>query len=173
VIRPPLILAGAPAVGKTVTARALARDRARCAVIDVDDLRQLVVAGAAAPWEGLEGAKQRSLGASNACALTRSFTAAGFEVVIADVVTPETSDLYKRELPSAVVVHMAVSWPEALRRAATRTRWLTDQEFRSLHLADVARPPDADYRQHVDALTIEQQIVQVGRLWQDATDRRI
>jgi hypothetical protein len=142
-------------------------------VIDVDDLRQLVLGGAAAPWEGLEGAEQRTLGVRNACALAANFIAAGFDVVVADVVTPETSGLYKRELPSAVVVHLTASWPEVVRRAATRTVWLTDQEFRSLHLEDAARPPDADYRQDVGALTIEQQIKRVERLWREAADQSI
>jgi len=43
---------GQPAVGKSVTARALVEGRPRCAFIDADDVRQLVVTGAAAPWEG-------------------------------------------------------------------------------------------------------------------------
>lgn len=53
--RLPLVLTGGPAVGKSVTARALAGGRVRCAVVDVDDVRQLVISGAAAPWEGEEG----------------------------------------------------------------------------------------------------------------------
>jgi shikimate kinase len=40
----PLILTGAPAVGKTTCGRALAVERDRAAYIDVDDIRQLIVA---------------------------------------------------------------------------------------------------------------------------------
>jgi shikimate kinase len=40
----PLILTGGPAVGKTTCGRALAVERDRAAYIDVDDIRQLIVA---------------------------------------------------------------------------------------------------------------------------------
>ena len=98
---PPLILTGGPAVGKSVTARALAAGRPRCAFIDVDDVRQFVVTGAAAPWEGEEGREQQRLGVTNACGLARNFLAMGIEVVVADVLTPETCDLYDGSYPGA------------------------------------------------------------------------
>lgn len=41
----PLLLSGGPAVGKSTCGRALATERNRAAFIDVDDIRQLVVAG--------------------------------------------------------------------------------------------------------------------------------
>src|SRR3954464_893987 len=123
---PPLILTGGPAVGKSVTAHALAEGRPRCAFIDVDDVRQLVITGAAAPWEGREGRQQQRLGVTNACSLARNFLATGIEVVIADVLTPETCDLYRRELPGWLIVHMTVDLREAMRRAASRKVWLTD-----------------------------------------------
>jgi hypothetical protein len=72
---PPLVLTGGPAAGKSTTAHALAARRTRCAVVDVDDVRQLVVSGAAAPWEGLEGREQQRLGVTNACGLARNFLA--------------------------------------------------------------------------------------------------
>ena len=40
----PLILTSGPAVGKTICGRALALERDRAAYIDVDDMRQLIVA---------------------------------------------------------------------------------------------------------------------------------
>jgi hypothetical protein len=40
----PLILTGCPAVGKTTCERAFAVERDRAAYIDVDDIRQLIVA---------------------------------------------------------------------------------------------------------------------------------
>jgi dephospho-CoA kinase len=40
----PLILTGGPAVGKTTFGRALAVERDRAAYIDMDDIRQLIVA---------------------------------------------------------------------------------------------------------------------------------
>lgn len=164
-MRRPLVLTGGPAVGKSLTGRALAGGRARCGFVDVDDVRQLVVAGGVAPWEGEEGREQQRLGVANACGLARNFVAGGIEVVIADVLTPETSKLYRRDLPGCVIVHLKVGFAEALRRAALRKVWLTDDEFRMLHEADAANPPDADYRIQVDALDLQRQTEEVARLW--------
>ncbi len=89
--RPPLILTGGPAAGKTTTGRALAEGRPRAAFIDVDDIRQLVVTGAAAAWEGPNGQQQMDLAARNACALASNLHQAGFDVVVADVVDAATA----------------------------------------------------------------------------------
>jgi len=110
--RPPLVLTGAPAVGKSVTGHALALQRPRCAFIDVDDVRQLVVAGGAAPWDGEQGLVQQRLGAVNACALARNFLERDIEVVIADVLTPATAHIYSQQLPGCRIVHLTASWPE-------------------------------------------------------------
>jgi shikimate kinase len=63
----PLVLTGGPAVGKSTTGRLLARRFTRAAFIDVDDIRQLVIAGSAAPWEGAEGLAQQELGVLRLC----------------------------------------------------------------------------------------------------------
>ncbi|GAA2470970.1 AAA family ATPase [Terrabacter carboxydivorans] len=133
-----LVLTGPPAVGKSTTARALAAGRERCAVIDVDDVRQLVVSGGAAPWDGEEGVRQQRLGAVNACALARNVSAAGIDVVVADVLTLETAGLYRELLPGCLLVHLTVPVAEAWRRAGTRPVWLTDAEFVALHEADAS-----------------------------------
>ncbi len=115
-IRPPLVLCGPPAVGKSSTGRALALARPRCALVDVDDVRQLVLSGAAAPWEGEEGRRQQSLGVLNACAIARGFLAAAVEVVVVDVATPATVLVYREHLPGCVVVRLRVSLTEATQR---------------------------------------------------------
>ena len=150
--RPPLVLTGGPAVGKTVTEHHLATRRARCAVIDVDDVRQLIVSGGVAPWSRDEGVRQRHLGVANTCALAANFRARGFEVSIADVLTPDTARQYRRDLPDCLIVHLAVAMNEARRRAATRTVWLTDDEFEALHDGDHTNPPDVDRQLRVDDL---------------------
>lgn len=165
--RAALVLTGGPAAGKSATARGLAGRRSRCAVIDVDDVRQLVVSGAAAPWDGAEGRRQQRLGVRNACSLARNFLAADIEVVLADVLTPETADLYRQELPGCLIVHLLIGFPEAVRRAATRRIWLTNDEFRTLHEADTTDPPAADHRIHVDTLDLPSQIEKVARLWDE------
>lgn len=153
-------------MGKTTCGRALAAELARGAYIDVDDVRQMVVAGAAAPWEGPEGKAQQALGATNACALARNFRTAGFDVTIADVLTPATAQLYRTALPDCLIVHLRISLEHARRRAATRTVYLTDAEFELLHRQDAAHPPDADAVLDVDELTIDQQLRQIRQLWQ-------
>jgi predicted kinase len=161
----PLVLTGGPAVGKTVTGRMIAEDRPRAAFIDVDDIRQMVVSGADAPWRAPEGTAQAALAADITAAMARRFAARGFEVVIADVLTPETTEVYRRELPDCRIVHLVIDVAEARRRASRRTVWLTDAEFEFLHRRDRERPPGADARIDVTSLDVTQQVAAVARLW--------
>jgi len=167
-MRRPLIVTGGPAVGKTTTARPLAEALPRAAFIDVDDLRQLVVAGHEA-W-GVQGDAQRVLGAANACGLAQRFTAAGFDVAIADVVTPATAPIYRRQLRGCLLVHLTVTPAEAHRRAATRRVWLTEEEFDHLHRVDTENPPPADHHLDVTANTSAEQQAAVEALWAATAD---
>jgi hypothetical protein len=167
-IRRPLVLTGGPAVGKSSTGKAVATARPRAAFIDVDDVRQLIVAGGEPPWRGEQGLAQQKLGVLNACCMARHLTAAGFDVVIADVLTPRTALVYRQKLPRCLIVHLVVPLAEALRRAARRRVWLTDDEFRALHRDDVAAPPTSDNRLDVASMSLEDQISTVERLWSGA-----
>jgi len=82
----------------------MAATRQRCAFIDVDDIRQLVVAGAAAPWDGPEGQTQQRLGAVNACMLANNFVENTFDVLIVDVLTAETLVVYRSRLDRPLIV---------------------------------------------------------------------
>jgi len=168
-VYPPLVLTGGPAVGKSTTASLLARQCPRAAVVDVDDVRQLVVSGAAAPWDGDEGLAQQRLGVENACGLARAFHREGFEVVMSDVLTPETLLLYRTQLPRCLCVRLYVSPQEALRRASTRRTYLTDAEFESLHAQDRDNPPSADHHLDVSEFTAEQQVAAVLAVWWHAS----
>ncbi len=163
--RTPLVLTGGPAAGKSTTGLALARSHDRAAFVDVDDVRQLVVSGGATVWEGAEGLRQADLAARNACALAANLWAAGFDVVVADVLDPRTTPVYRRLLPGALIVHLVVSLPEARRRAATRKVWLTDDEFAWLHERDRREPPEADVRLDLDGLDEAGQFAAVRGLW--------
>lgn len=166
-IRRPLLLTGPPAVGKSSAARALAEQRPASALIEVDDLRQLVVAGAAPGWEGGEGARQTRLAAAHACALMSSFTHAGFDVVATDVLLWDSGPVYRGHPARPFIVHLRVSLEEALRRAATRRVHLTDEEFRRLHAAERgAEVADAD----VDAtrLPLAELTATLSELWAQA-----
>jgi hypothetical protein len=139
----PLLLSGGPAVGKSTCGRLLAGSRERAAFIDVDDIRQLVVAGDATLWSGAEGERQLLLAARNAAALGRNFTADGFDVVVAD---------------------FEISFDAAVRRAATRRVYLTDDEFELLHRM-IETPPEADVILRVDEFTVQQQTHAIAELW--------
>lgn len=65
-----------------------------------------------------------------------SFHAAGFAVVATDVLLADAGSVYRSSIAEPLVVHLAVSFNEAMRRAATRRQHLTDEEFRHLHRAD-------------------------------------
>jgi predicted kinase len=161
----PLLLTGPPAAGKSTTARGLADDLTLAAMIDVDDLRQLVVAGHAAPWDGPAGLVQQRIGVGNACDLARRFATFGIEVVIADVLTPWTAELYRERLPSVMIVHLRISLAEARRRATQRPVHLTDDEFELLHRQ---QPSDAQLYDHVidvDGLDLAAQVAAVRDRW--------
>ena len=132
----PLLITGPPAVGKSSAARLLAQGQPASALLEVDDLRQLVIAGSAPAWAPGEGARQTRLAAAHACTLMSSFSAAGFDVVATDVLLWDAGSVYRDHPAAPLVVHVHVPLEEALRRAATRHVHLTDQEFRHLHAAE-------------------------------------
>jgi len=159
---PPLLLTGGPAVGKTVTARALADAVPRTAYLDVDDLRHLVRNGHAAPWD--DGAAQQLLGVRNAAALARNFLASGFNVTITDVATPQTLTVYRTLLPDLVTIHLTTSLAEARRRARMRPVYLTDEEFEALHENQPSLVA-LDHRLEVTHLDQAEQFRQVRAIW--------
>ena len=93
-----LILTGPSGAGKNTVAAVLAKKLVRCAVIDVDLVRWMVLQPHKASWDGKEGQAQQKLGVQNACVLARNFISAGFDVVILDVLTDEMARIYKSEL---------------------------------------------------------------------------
>ncbi len=164
-MRVPLVLTGPPAVGKTSAGRRLAQACPRGAYVDVDDVRQLVVAGGAAPWEGDEGVRQRELGVRNACLLAARFTAERFATVVTDVLTPRTLAIYRAELPGCLIVRMRVDVAEARRRAATRPVYLTAEEFAALHAEDVAAELAVDAELDVTGLSLDDLVTELSRRW--------
>lgn len=93
-----LILTGPPAAGKNTIAALLAAKRRRCAVIDVDVVRWMLVQPHRAPWDGEEGRAQQQFGITNACLLAKRFAANSCDVILLDVLTDETAALYDAEL---------------------------------------------------------------------------
>jgi chloramphenicol 3-O-phosphotransferase len=130
-----LLLTGGSAVGKNTIGETLARIRERCAVIDVDILRHMVLQPHHAPWEGDEGSFQQRLGVGNACMLARNFIEAGFDVLILDILTVATAGSYREELAPhrPYVVLLYSTYEEALRRARSRPPVLSQQEFKLVY----------------------------------------
>jgi chloramphenicol 3-O-phosphotransferase len=160
----PLLLTGPPAVGKSSAARALAGQQRASALIEVDDLRQFVIAGAAPAWEPGEGARQTRLAATHACVLMSSFADAGFSVIATDVLLWDAGLVYRSHTARPLIVHLSVALEEALRRAATRRVHLTDQEFRQLHACE--RGADfADAEVDTTELTLAQLTAVLAALW--------
>lgn len=164
-MRSPLILTGGPAVGKTTTAGALAETLDRAAVIDVDDIRQLIRSGHAAPWAGAEGRLQQRLGVENACALAARFLANGFGVIVTDVLSAETLQLYRRLLPRCQIVRLYATQDEACRRARTRPTYLTEEEFSMLHADEARGTVLADQQLDVTAMSPQEQLAAVLAVW--------
>ena len=123
------------------------------------------MAGHVAPWNGKAGALQQQIGIHNACDLTRRFVEAGIEVVLADIVTAHTLEIYRDRVPEILVIRLRVSLTEARRRAALRTLYLTDKEFVDLHGWQAATDHLVDEVIDVDTMTHEAQIDAVQQIW--------
>lgn len=159
-----LILTGGPAVGKTTCGRILAEERNRAAFIDGDDIRHMIVAGDVTLWSGIEGQIQHHLAARNTSQLVHNMILADFDVVVADFVTPATLDVYRDAIPRCLTIHLRISLEEARRRAATRTVYLTDEEFDLLHRMQEP-PPDVDVVLDVERLSVDEQVAAIRTLW--------
>ncbi|HLL66449.1 MAG TPA: hypothetical protein VK453_11970 [Micromonosporaceae bacterium] len=86
-------------------------------------------------------------------------------MLIADVLTPHTTPLYRENLPGCLIVRLHVTPTEAHHRALTRPVYLTDAEFDMLHHHDRQDPPAADHHLDVTHLDLDQQVAAVNQLW--------
>lgn len=163
-MRPALLLTGGPAAGKSTTALRLVGPLERAAVVDVDDIRQLVVVGHAAPWDGREGRRQQRIGVQNACDLARRYLQNGIEVILSDVLIPETAALYRELLPGVLIVQLRLPLAEARRRDTLRPVYLTDNEFNALH-ASQANDSTSDRVLDVGHLSPDEQTELIARVW--------
>ncbi len=85
------IVIGAPAVGKSTAARALAARLSKSLHIPVDSLRDMVVSGLTHPGRWTEAlVEQLALARASACHMARSYSAAGFGVVVDDFWDPHS-----------------------------------------------------------------------------------
>jgi hypothetical protein len=168
----PLLLSGGPAVGKTTCGGRLAEERSRAAYVHSDDIRQLVVAGAATLWSGPAGQKQHVLAAHNIAAIASNLRSADYDVTIAEILTPDTLPVYQDELPGCLSIHLSITLDEAHRRAATRTVCLTAEEFDLLHQL-TAIPPKVNLMIDVTDMPVDDQIDAIRAAWERASRPRL
>jgi len=156
-VMPLLILTGPPGAGKNTIAAAFARGQTRCAVIDVDLVRWMVLQPHKAPWEGGEGCRQQHLSILTTCWLARNFCEHGFLVVIHDVVSAATARLYRRELHAhePKIVLLLPVFEEIERRNNLRPPRLTAEQIRTQYQSQEAFT-DYDYRFDNTALSAQE-----------------
>jgi predicted kinase len=168
-----VVLTGGPGAGKSTIAHAVAPLRRRCAVIEVDDVRHMLVQPHAAPWEGVEGLRQQKLGVGNATQLAIRFADDGGDVVIADVATNDMAALYRHALgeQGVQIVHLLVSEALARERAARRHYSLIDGQVRALHAAQ-ADFVDFDRQIDTSVTSVSDATLQVCKILDEPMSRR-
>jgi chloramphenicol 3-O-phosphotransferase len=133
-----LLLVGGPAgAGKSTVATAWCHTRQRAVRIDLDEVRDLIVAGRADPQvlTPLQ-AEQYELSVRACVALARVFLAAGYDVALETVFDPEDFSQRWRPLLAGLAWHLVVlrpSLPATLARSRTRTKRVLEQHAIAQH----------------------------------------
>lgn len=115
---PITVITGPAGAGKSTIAGLMCTRLERAAHIEVDLLREMVIAGYASPIPGesdpIESAEQMQLSAANAAALARNFSLAGFHVVIDDTLeTTSALDALLFGLAGVAPVYFFTLMPDA------------------------------------------------------------
>lgn len=127
------ILTGPAASGKNTISKILARQKERCAIIDVDQVRWMYNHPHKAPWDGKEGEAQQMLGVENTCLLAKNFIGNNTDVVILDVLTDKTANVYKKNLGEVKIILLMPTYDEALKRFTTRLPTISNEEFKRVY----------------------------------------
>jgi adenylylsulfate kinase-like enzyme len=164
-----LILSGPTAAGKNTVGHLVAKQHARCAVIDFDAVRAMFVQPHRAPWEGEEGRAQQQLGIRHVCHIAQGFVTAGWPTIILDVLTDETAALYRQQLPqlSFKVVQLLPCFAEVKRRFDERGPCLTDNELVQVYAGQEAFRA-YDLRLDNTVLPVEDAASRISTFWKQA-----
>ena len=156
-----LVLSGGPAgAGKSTLARAWCATRERAVHVELDAVRELIVAGRADPQRptALQG-EQYVHSVDATCALARSFLGAGYDVAVDDALEPAPFEAYWRpriaDLDWRIVVVLP-SLAETLARSAGRAKRVLEVHSRAQHAASAHWP--ARYRVDTTGLTVEESL---------------
>ena len=158
-----VILTGPAGSGKNTIAKSFAANQERCAVIDVDTVRQMLVHPHKAPWDGEEGKRQQILGVKNTCALAKNFSQDGSVVLILDVLPQETLSLYRKELSelNLKVVLLLPTFEEIQKRNKGRMQYITDDEILMLYKSQ-ENLQDYDFKIDNTNLSVEEVVKQIS-----------
>ena len=133
-----VLFGGAAGAGKSALAQAWCNTRPRAAHIQLDEFRELIVAGLADPRvKGDEQAAQFLLSVSACCALAREFDRSGYDVAIDDVLYPGHAfdDSWRKGLADIdwrlVIVHPSLA--ETLHRSSSRAKRVPEFLTREQH----------------------------------------
>ena len=170
-----LVLFGGPAgAGKSTLARAWCATRARAVHVELDAVRDLIVAGRADPQAAgdLQSA-QYALSVRACCALARSFADGGYDVAVDDVLEPTAVERHWRPALTGADWRLVIVLPtldEVLARAHARTKRVREEHSRAQHAACSAW--GAEHRIDTTGLSTEASLAAVRqRLGQPADHR--
>ena len=142
-----LLLVGGPAgAGKSTVATAWCRTRQRAVRIDLDEVRDLIIAGRADPQvlTPLQ-VEQYELSVQACVALARVYLAAGYDVALETVFEPEDFAQRWRPILAGLDWHLVVlrpSLPATLARSRTRAKRVLEEHTIAQHERTGAWSPD-------------------------------
>jgi hypothetical protein len=133
--------------------------------VQLDEVRHLIVAGRADPQQpGPLQSEQYALSVRATVALTGTFAAGGYDVVVDDVLEPGAFERYWRPSLDKLDWRLVIVLPdleEVLRRSRAREKRVREQHSRAQHAACAAWAPE--YRVDTTCLCIEESLALVRR----------
>jgi chloramphenicol 3-O-phosphotransferase len=153
-----LVFVGGPAgAGKSTLARAWCATRERAVHLQLDHVRELIVAGRADPQQpGTLQGEQYAISVRACVAIARVFLRGGYDVAIDDVLEPAAFERDWRPALAALDWRLVIVLPsltETLRRSAAREKRVQARHSRAQHAACAAWP--AELRIDTSGLSVE------------------
>jgi chloramphenicol 3-O-phosphotransferase len=162
-----LALFGGPAgAGKSTLARAWCGTRAQAVHIELDRVREMIIAGRADPQQpGERQAEQYRLGVRACVALARAFLESGYDVAVDDVFDPAAFDRDWRPLIDRLSWRMVIVLPSleaTLERSRARAKRVLERHTRDQHAASRGWP--GQLRVDTTGLSVEESLRLVQRV---------